>query len=210
MYEKLRDSYPNDPSVAEPDAAHAGGAGRDSNAQVVLSTVDNLKQVRFGESTVSVVILAPYNGWDEFKPRIRQAIAAFMKVTEPTSVSRIRMRYRNLIRIPGESFYFNEYFNISLNYPDEIPKLFSWHYNGLRADYKDNENTSLQLIFSSADSDGEGRIGTLLDIAAIRRNVHEPMAIGAIMKIINDLKLRVSNTFESMITDKTRALFNGG
>ena len=85
IYSKLRESYPSRPSMGTSSFFRSR---QDSVPQVVLSTVDARKQVKFGANSLVVSVLAPYNGWEEFSPRIKQALSTFIKVTRPPASHR--------------------------------------------------------------------------------------------------------------------------
>lgn len=204
IYSKLRESYPSRPSMGTSSFFRSR---QDSVPQVVLSTVDARKQVKFGANSLVVSVLAPYNGWEEFSPRIKQALSTFIKVTEPAGIASIRLRYQNEIRIPGKSYTFSEYFTILTSVPKEVPPTFVGFHHNIMTRYKDADETTLQLIFSSVPTDETEALVAGLDIAVSTTKVSETLQVAKIMRLVNELKIRASDVFEALITEKTRALF---
>ena len=73
--------------------------------------------------------------------------------------------------------------------------------------YKDADETTLQLIFSSVPTDETEALVAGLDIAVSTTKVSETLQVAKIMRLVNELKIRASDVFEALITEKTRALF---
>jgi uncharacterized protein (TIGR04255 family) len=72
--------------------------------------------------------------------------------------------------------------------------------------YDDNQ-TKAVVTFSSASAPKD-LLAFLLDIDLIREWPTEPLAIEAVMKAVGDLRESERMLFESLITDRTREVFD--
>jgi len=106
--------------LVEPTMAEYSGQSRTQNIQTIatadnasnvaiqnmlfriqLPTVDGKRIISVGANTLAITVLRPYEGWQNFRPRIERALEAFTKVSGVPSVVKIGVRYINRIVIPG-------------------------------------------------------------------------------------------------------------
>ena len=118
LHTKLATQYPGKPQEQKSHETDVNiNAGKPSRVKyrerlerVRLVSADGKRMVSVGHDVMSVHMLRPYqdpnrldkNGWDEFLPRISEALDAYWEVAEPTKISRIGVRYINKIVIPQE------------------------------------------------------------------------------------------------------------
>ncbi len=68
--------------------------------RIQLPTQDGTRMVSVGANTLAITTLRPYDGWPNFKPRIEQALEAYVETTAPAPITRIGLRYINRIIVP--------------------------------------------------------------------------------------------------------------
>ncbi len=216
----MADEYPGKPR--ESRFAEVGlrtQGGQSSNLKfsegllrVQLPTSDGTRMVGVGPDVLSIHMLRPYQrpetpdggGWEEFRPRIEEALQAYWQVTKPVGVTRVGIRYINKIVIPQEQIKVEDYLNSALpeasGLPDQLSEFMS------RVDYRyDND---FHIIFSQATIEApEKHVAFLLDFDTIWEN-SQPVGADKALAIATDLRDRERVAFEAVITDKTRGLFD--
>lgn len=181
-------------------------------ARVQLVTKDGKRRIGVGQNVLSIHMLRPYNnpsdsgfgGWDEFQPRIEKAFDAYWKITQPKGVRRIGIRYINKIVIPQTVARIENYLKCALpdvnGLPDQVNNFMS------RVDYAYEDGVHLVLSQGSINALAD-HIEFLLDLEVIWENP-EPIAKDDALKVVNDLRNRERDAFETVITEKTRNLFH--
>jgi uncharacterized protein (TIGR04255 family) len=86
-----------------------------------LSSLDRADILIFRTITFVCSRLAPYGGWEAFRPRAAQGWDAWKRAAGPTPLTRIGVRYRNRIDVPlggNTSIDVDHYLNLSTRSPD--------------------------------------------------------------------------------------------
>ena len=181
-------------------------------AKVLLFTDDGGRAVGVGADVLSIHMLRPYQdpersgrgGWDEFRPRIVQALDEYWHVADPTGVCRISMRYINRIVVPGPISQIDNYLRCAVPAVSGLPE--SVHTYTSRVTYAYEDGTRLVLINGSISPPSDD-VGFLLDIDVIweaAETLTQPEALLRI-DVLRDLERQV---FETVITDKAREIFD--
>ena len=181
-------------------------------ARVQLVTKDGKRMVGVGRDVLSVHMLRPYQdsartdggGWDEFRPRISEALGAYWKVAEPLGVDRIGIRYINQIIIPQKTVKVASYLKCALSEVSELPNLLKNFMS--RVEYAYPDGVSLVLSQGSIDASSD-HVGFLLDLDVIWGST-EPVARDEALAKVRDLRGRERVAFETVITDKAREIFD--
>ena len=185
---------------------------REGFAKVQLVTEDDKRMVGVGQDVLSIHMFRPYqnpsdpesSGWDEFKPRILTALAAYKKVSEPVGVRRIGIRYINKIVVPEKKVEVEEYLKCALpvvsGLPDRLNNFMS------RVDYAYEDGVHLVLSQGLTDAPPD-HIGFLLDLDIIWESL-ESIPLEEALEKTEDLRVREREAFETVITDKARELFD--
>ena len=181
-------------------------------AKVQLVTEDNKRMIGIGPDVLSIHILRPYQrntdsehvGWEEFYPRIIRAIEAYWKVSKPTGVTRIGVRYINKIVIPQIKVRVEDYLKCALpnvsGLPDQLNGFMS------RVEYAYGDNVLLVLSQGSIEAP-PNNVGFLLDLDVIWQGA-DPISEEEALTKISNLREREREAFENIITDKARELFD--
>ncbi len=184
----------------------------DELAKVQLVTKNGKRGIGVGQDLLSVHMLRPYHdpdgsgpsGWSEFYDRIMAALRAYWKVTEPVGVNRVGVRYINIIDIPLDSDI-GIYIKSALPKVEELPDNLTNFFNRFEYIYDDD----IRLILSQGvlPPSSDKSIPLLLDIDVIWGSV-EPATLDFSMDKIKELHARERRSFEAVITDKSRELFD--
>ena len=179
--------------------------------RVQLITADGRRMVGVGPEVLSIHILRPYHdplypghsGWDEFKPRIETALNAYWKVASPTGVSRIGIRYVNKIIVPQRQIKAQSYLKCALPDLEEMPDRLR-NFMG-RAEYADDD---ILIVLSQGLIDApKDHVGLLLDIDVIWTATN-PIFADEALEIAEELRVRERDSFEAVITDRAREIFD--
>ena len=158
-----------------------------------------------GHNVLSVSDLKPYSGWESFRPRIEAAIVVYESLAKPTAVSRIGLRYINvmsdsIVRLAEAQ----EYFTISAQLPPNLDAAVRGFTSRMETELVNGD--ALMLTFANAvQSDGEKAFVLDIDIS---RSFESGEPLVGVMSCIDELRLAERAVFEQCITDKTRELFD--
>lgn len=180
--------------------------------RVQLITEDGKRIVGVGSNVISTHVLRPYqnpdnletSGWDEFLPRISKALQAYEKVADAKSVIRVGVRYINKIVIPETSVKIEEYLNCVNLELEGLPENYANFFS--QVDYVYEDNVLLKLSYGLLNASSTG-VDCLLDLDAAWQ-AETSIDCEESINVASDLHERVSEAFESVITDKARELFD--
>lgn len=181
-------------------------------AKVQLLTKQGTRMVGVGPGVLSIHMLRPYQdllnfnkgGWEEFQPRIAAALEAYRKVTQPSSVNRVGVRYINKIVIPLASVKIENYLSCAYLEIDGLPEQYVNFVSRVEYVYDDGARLVLSYGLLSASSNS---VECLLDLDVIWQ-AETLIDWEASLKIANDLHERAGSAFEAAVTDKARELFD--
>ena len=128
IYEEVRKEFPNkekrqiqelrfSPSqqgVQQPETL--------TSELVQFYTNDRKTYIQVGHNLLSVSCLKPYPKWDGFKPRIKNAFRALIKIVDVIGLERVGLRYINRIEIPSQSVNLGDYFEFLPSTGEKLPK----------------------------------------------------------------------------------------
>jgi uncharacterized protein (TIGR04255 family) len=213
IYELLRDAYPAEPEQIiesglqitpskapsfrlEPQVPHVRFSSSEGNRTVMV-----------GPTTLSIHVLSPYPGWEDFRRRIANALESYLAVVRPDSVSRIGVRYINRIVINEASFSLNDYFTYAPSTPDELDVVIADFFVRLESGIPGSSRRLIQN-FGSAGSEGDSA-AFVLDLDAIEAWEAAPgLPATEALAAIETLRDFEREAFEALITDELRAVFD--
>jgi len=171
---------------------------------VHLPNADGTRLLILGPDVLSISVLRPYDGWDNFRPRVEAAWNALVAVDGAKTVTRIGVRYINQIIVPSTQIDVGTYLGFGL----AVPKGMDGYMKGLhvRAEFVHDDGVKVLLNHQSIQ-DEAGTGGFLVDIDVIAENVSADTT-QAVMAKVDDLHTRAGKVFESLITDESRRLFD--
>ncbi|MEI1374550.1 TIGR04255 family protein [Nostoc sp. UHCC 0926] len=216
FYEKIRDLYTGEPQQqnlivtefksgqipANPDLTVTQGV-----TKLLFPSADATKLVGVGPDTLSIHSLRPYEGWDEFSHRIDQAFQFYLEVAKPVGVTRIAIRYINQIAISvDEAVELSEYFSVYPQLPDGVPSKISGFVTRTESIYED---IPIRLAITLSDAGApSGEVVFILDLEVSQTWIEKSLSLKEVLSNLHELKSREGQVFESLITDRTRELFD--
>ncbi len=208
--------YPNHQSVesinfkVEIDAG-AGSPKTVSSKEIGhrLSTSDLTELLVLLPKTFTFSQLAPYPGWSVFFERFVRDWKIYKRDLGFRSVRRIGVRYINRIDIPieNEIVEHEKYLGIYPNITDKFGPLSAYSVNA-EIFMKDLE-CQLRINSAAVPSPILGYASFLID-QDIFREINVPQRDEDILDLIEKIRLKKNEVFESCITDHARVLFEHG
>ena len=218
LHGELREAYrgkPRQQNVVQASLVAQQGqapnfAVREGLGKVQLVTDDASRLVAIGPDVLSVHMLRPYqrdeegSGWDEFRPRIVEALSAYWDVAEPNGVQRIGLRYINKVVIPESIGEVARYLKAAHPSVEGLPEQLGGFVGRVEYVYPDD----LRLVVSHATVEApESQVAFLMDIDLIWQS-NEAVDKDRALAIADDLRARERDVFEALITDDARSLFD--
>lgn len=216
LYEKIRDDYPGEPQQQNLIAAEFQSGQMPANPELTVTqgltkllfrSTDATKLVGVGLDTLSIHSLRPYEGWEEFSYRIDRALHFYLEVAKPVGVIRIGLRYINQIAISVDrAIELSEYFTVYPQLPDNIPSKISGFVTRTESIYED---IPIKLAITLSDAGApSGQVVFILDLEVSQTWTEKPLSLKEVLSNLYELKSREGQVFESLITDRTRELFD--
>jgi len=217
LHSVIQDEYPGEPrNIAIQTIIPPVGEGQNPNIgiqneiRVQIPNLDNSKIVVVGKDVISVSVLQPYEGWEQFKPRIERVLSAYYKINHPKEVVRVGLRYINQISVPQAKANAGEYFNVvpqiktSASGDDNSLHLSNFMH---RSEYIANDDVKVIVTNAGLITSDIGKSEYILDVDTIWDR--EPIQdFTQAMEVLEKLHTLEGGVFEGMITDKARGLFD--
>jgi len=171
-----------------------------------VRSIDNLRFVGCGDSIVSVHVLAPYPGWENFIEQAREAVKAIPTEVRAGGFQTLSVRYIDLIafsatRLPNLSSYFSTVPQPTSSTPQNLAG-FHWSTQW----FDEQTRTTAALTMASAGTPEAPAL--FYDLNVIRTCPEEDSIHEADWEeIVEELHVRQRDIFEESITDNTRELF---
>jgi uncharacterized protein (TIGR04255 family) len=151
----------------------------------------------------------PYDDWEwqQSLNQIQRLWHSYAAQLHPQRVTRIAVRYINLIEFQSGEWDLREYFHTRPELADPRRATKGTFLMRVESPLEGIDGGMLMLTQGSAESSTPGRGGVLLDLDLFR-TVDIPASTAEPMwGMLGELHDRENDAFESMITDKTRSLF---
>lgn len=219
IYEKLKETYnekPRQQQVVEAQLQGPSAEGSPSvslqhrfgKTRVQLLAKGGTRIVGVGADQLSVHMLRPYTEWEDFRPRITEALLAYREVAEPEGISRVGLRYINRISLEGSSPDLAKYFRFPPHLPEVEPstRMLAF-FDRKEAEFLDKP-IRIVVTFADMEPRSPDNSAYLLDIDIIWITTDSLIALDKIETVLEDMKVRHRQVFESLITDESRRLFD--
>lgn len=184
-------------NVAVPDGGAPSVAMNQSFARIQFPTADGTKMLSVGHDMLAVHTLRPYDGWNQFKPRIVEALAAYTDVAEPTGLLRLGVRYINRIELPSDDF--DQFFVAAPHKIDGFPQTMTGFFH--RTEYLYENQVKALVTFATMETN---RI-LLLDIDLISE---AETSMDEVPALVDHLHAREGELFERLIKEPLRERFD--
>jgi uncharacterized protein (TIGR04255 family) len=218
LFEKLKGTYgekPREQQLVEAQLQSPTGEGsstlqhRYGKMRVQLLAEKGTRIVGISQDQLSVHMLRPYTKWEDFRPRIMDAMKAYREVALPEGVTRIGLRYINRIVINESDPQLHKYFEIPPRFPkvEPVTKILAF-FNRKESEYLDKP-IRIVVTFADVEPRQSEKSSYILDLDIIWMRADDPIPFDELPDVIEDMKTRHRQVFESLITDETRKMFDG-
>ncbi len=163
-------------------------------------TAERKQAVRLQVGSVAYSCLQPYIGWDGARSAFSTVWDAYRREVKPINISRIGLRYINRIQIPEKQFELSQYLTSAPNLAvlgARISNFVEQKTFGF-----DDSNIQAQTVLTVLPSENPNITSLLFDIDTWIQGEH-----GIVMDELERLRAKRTDIFESVITEKTRRLF---
>lgn len=215
LHQLVRGQYPGEPrQQIQTTLEVAGGQDRPSTMsvqqaaiRVVFSSKTADRLIMVGDTTLSVHVLHPYEGWPNFRRRIGSALDAYVEVTGKRHIQRIGMRYINRITIEDEIVDLAEYFRFQALAPENLEIAVSDLFLRTAGIVQDAHGTGTNTILASTGEDQASEPTFILDIDVFREYAGEGIAFDKVWPQIDAIRGIERTSFEGIIMDRLRQQF---
>lgn len=211
FYDRVRDRFPKKRQISDvqievslsPD--HLATKADRSQQRSRFSREDGSRMLQVGPDLVVVNQLRPYPQFEEWRPDVLEAVDLYRELASPRSISKVGVRYINRIDIPASQFAMEDYFALYAQIPDQLGGSHGSFMIRVEIPPR-NERHRLLVTFGSAPrpQPGPSLMLDLYDTVAPDAGTN-----GAIEACLDQAHENIELAFESIITDTTRALFEG-
>jgi uncharacterized protein (TIGR04255 family) len=174
-----------------------------------LSTLDRADILILRTNAFVCSRLAPYGGWETFRPRAAHAWDVWKRAAGPTELARIGVRYINRIDVPmagADLIDVDDYLRLSPRSPEALGEPMTAYTMQIVRPLGIDE-CHLILTSGSVPSPLVGYASFALDLD-IFRETKLPMRDDELWTLIDKIREHKNRVFESCITDRARTLFN--
>jgi uncharacterized protein (TIGR04255 family) len=169
-----------------------------------FKTDDGKVVVHFNTGGLSVHRLAPYAGFETVLPIVERCWALFLEVAKPVAVTRLAMRYINVLQLPkqaGQVLDSDRHFKVPFHGPD--PATFEAR--GLHVVYElTDKDTMAPVRCAIATLPTTGELPTwpvALDIEAVLEEQHL-LPWQAIQEQLRSLRGSCNRTFDAVLNER--------
>lgn len=173
----------------------------------IYKTNDNKKIVQARMDGFTFNKLKPYDNWSNFEKEGKRLWESYIKVAKPINITRVALRYINLIEIPLPMSDFKEYIQTIPEIAKGVPQGLSEFFMRLVIPDEKKENTAI-ITETIELSKLNGKIFPLIFDLDVFRLVDLKPQDQELWKIFNSLRDYKNCIFMNSITDKTKQLFN--
>lgn len=219
LQEKFKQFYPNHQPVENLSLKVELGVGegnkKTANTDVAReighrrSTADMTELLIVLPKSIVVSQLAPYPGWDSFFERFVRDWKLLKRILGFQSIQRLGVRYINRIDIPCDTpiIEHEEYLNI---YPKITNQFGSLAAYAVQAQIFMEDLECMLTINSAAVPAPILNHASFVIDQDIARDINVPQKDDDIFGLIQKIRVRKNEVFESCVTDRARALFKHG
>jgi uncharacterized protein (TIGR04255 family) len=181
-----------------PRITHQGG--------LRLATAQNERVLLLQQRGLSFSHMPPYTRWKNFRDEAVELWRLFVSLTKPEAVTRTALRYINRFEIPHDIFELSDYFLFRPEVPERnIPQMVSSFFMQCQMPQPDvgPDVTATINLASAGRSPGSAQIILDFDVFAMGELSADS---DAVIELLDRLRKRKNELFESCITDQAREL----
>lgn len=213
LHNHIRDLYPNKKErriwegslQLSPDQPILS-ASKDRGVNGFLFISENKNRiVQFKKDGFTYHCLRPYTTWDEMRSEASRLWNYFWGETKPTLITRLSVRYINVIEIPLMKFDLDEFFNAPPSIPSELPQVMENFLTRYTLNFSE-ENAKSIVTLSTPGNIFPDKSQIYFDIDVFRDiEIHPPF--DGLWEKFEELRNIKNTIFFKSITEKTKDLF---
>jgi len=172
-----------------------------------LGSANGLRLVGLADNVLSIHALAPYPGWDNLIANACDVVKATVAALGPVPLASIALRYIDRIALPGNPAELARYLRLQLGGGEELGAIADFSMQFRRVTAPNRDVTTLVVAATPPGADGMPAIA--IDLVAATSQF-QPCGLGdtdSWLPIASRLHHLQRSTFESIITDEMRGLF---
>lgn len=211
FYERVKDLFPEKRQQPHSLQLRIEGSPRGLvpdfavESRLQFLSLDNAELFQVGKDLLTANRLKPYTSWEEFLPTIRLGYETYCDVANPSGLQRIGLRYINLIPIHSDLAELSEFFNLHPAVGQGLPRSFYGFSLATEFSYP-NSPDHLRVLLTSTQLSSPTDAEVVLDLDYFLPDA-ESIPIGDVFNWVESAHTQVENSFESIITDRLRYLF---
>ncbi|MEA1979662.1 MAG: TIGR04255 family protein [candidate division Zixibacteria bacterium] len=213
IYNQIKREFPNkrqkqqyDLQIGRPKDEIAHKIEKSGITQFVSNDENNL--IQLGEHFITINTFSPYNGWDNYLPKIDIGLQSYFEIINPTKIKRIGLRYINKLPFEKSTVELKDYFQFYPNVGDSSIDNYSSFITGIQLPHENSIGTRdiTKVMLNSLEEKKQEGLIALLDIDHFT-NIGIEIDISKIKEWLNSSHSRVIEIFEACIKDSLREKF---
>lgn len=215
LNEKIASEYPIRETL---EGYNLGVVGPDVMRQLMKKAGTRMRFIRSDQSGMVQVAenllvvnaihkgnVAPYPGWDRFKPSILARLSDYVGVASPSGIVRIGLRYINRIRFDRDTFRFGTAFSDS----PFVPRVLGEARDAfmVRVEVPRDHSDHLIVTVGVVSETDPSQISVILDIDHVSKRVQISPVPGQVGEILENAHNEIEEVFESCLTPDLRRRF---
>lgn len=209
LHDRLRGSYPDREQVSAFEGQIAlGPEGVSQHLRPIprsqLWRSDRRAVVQLSPNLLTVNHLRPYPTWEEFRPEVERALAAYVEVASPPAVNSVNLQYINEIVIPEPRIEMADYFRLYPQLDGPLPQEHGTFLLTVELHFEGGAD-SLRVQLSTLPA--EGAPANQRFLLVLRYSPASTTKLGDVLAVLDVAHAHVEDTFEGCITDRLRAIF---
>jgi uncharacterized protein (TIGR04255 family) len=209
FYNKIDNNYPKISQVQKGVGISVGNKGIQIapglNDMTQFKSLDDSSIIQLSSGLLTVNKLPKYNGWDNYKKNILDAVEAFKQVVKIDKCTRVGLKTINKIDIGEHSFHhFRQHFNVYPHIPDGIINDLNSIQLTLESPL-DNKTEIQALTFSTLKREPEYSAPTLFQIYFTKI---KDVDLTSLENWLESAHESIHNSFEKSLTEECKKCFD--
>lgn len=172
----------------------------------VFSNPAGNRKIQLRTDGFSCNYLKPYTNWKDFSDEAFKYWDIYKTFSKPSVITRVALRFINRIELPLDNgnLTFEDYLNSVPKIPNNLPQIFNRFFVQMQIPC-DNKNSEA-IISQTFEDSITNYLPFIIDVDVFNQKLF--VADKDLNEEFNNLRVLKNKIFESLITDKTRELFN--
>lgn len=151
--------------------------------------------------------LPPYESWETIEKKARVLWDGYVAKSQAEKVTRVAVRYINMIELPLPTGELKEYLSAPPEIPEDLPQELSGFFS--RIVIVNKQIDAIALVTQALEPSSENKAQVILDIDVFRENKEVAWAAGDphVWDTLNQLKKFEDQIFFQSLTEKTVEMF---